>query len=171
MTGEGQQQAFQAALAANQQQYQDVLSGRQSYLAGDIDPALQQASMALQAQEAQEQGNIANAQMANQYNLGSAGMQNQYNLAAGEYPNQFNLNNYQNQLQSYQEQQQGLFGGILGGGMLAKAGLQAGQSLFGGGGSSSGSTTPLSGDYSDFSNGANWLGSNINGYSDLMGGW
>jgi len=140
LTAQGQQQAFQAALAANQQEYQDVLAGRSSYLSGGPQVAQNQNQLDIQRGIAVENANLQNAAMANQYNLGSAGLQNNYNLQAGEYPNQFNLNNFGNQLASYQAQQQGLLGGIMGGGMLATTPIPSNSlasglgSFFGGGG-------------------------------------
>lgn len=146
MTGEGQQQAFQAALAANQQQYQDVLSGRQSYFSGG--PAMSQAQnqAAINQGIAVENADLQNASMENQYNLGVGGLQNQYslgaagmlnnyNLASTGMQNQYGLNttgmannfnqaNFQDQLQAYQAQNQ-FWEGLLGGSNLnnlAKAG-------------------------------------------------
>ena len=145
MQAQGQQEAFQAALSANQQQYQDVLAGRQSYMG--VGPQLSQGQnqLAIQQGEAVTQANLANAQMGNAYNLGNSGIQNQYNLQAGEYPNQFNLQNYQNQLASYQAQQ-GIFGNLFGGaGQIFSGGLGAantagnlGWQPFGGGGGGGG---------------------------------
>jgi hypothetical protein len=84
MMGQGQQSAFQAALAANQQQFQDVLGGNQAYYQGPAALSAQQGNLQVQSQLEQaalnNTMNIANMESANQYDLGAAGMQNQYNL-------------------------------------------------------------------------------------------
>lgn len=153
MQAQGQQEAFQAALAANQQAYNDVLSGRQSYFGGGPATAQAQNLASIQQGEAVTNANLANAQMANQYDLGAAGMQNQFNL--NQSPNAFNLQNYGNQLAAYQAKNQALSNAIFGGGMIGLGGLNTAGNLgwqpFGG---NSGQSSGL-GNYSGSGLGAN----------------
>jgi hypothetical protein len=96
----GQQQGFQAALAANQQEYQDVLGGRQSYLSGGPQVAENQNQLDIQRGEAVTQANLQNAQMANQYNLSAAGMANNFMLNPNVNPNAWNQQNYEDRFKT-----------------------------------------------------------------------
>ncbi len=99
LMGEGQQQAYQAALATNQQQFGDVIAGNQSYYNGPVAEAQTQANL---ASNLQEQTNLQNQSQANQYQLASADMANAFMENPNINPNSFNLENYGNQFEENQ---------------------------------------------------------------------
>lgn len=99
LEGEGQQQAFQAALAANQQQFNDVIQGNQAYYQGPAGLAAQQSNL---QSNLTQQANLQNASQQNQFNLDSAQMQNNFDLNPNVNGNGFNLANYGNQFEANQ---------------------------------------------------------------------
>lgn len=137
---QGSLDAFQAALGANQQEYQDVLGGRESYLSGGPAVAQQQNQLGV------EQGQDVYSDLLNQaqgtagYQLGSADMANNFNLNPAQNPNAFNLANYKNRFQQ-NAYNNSLVGSAISGpfgiaGSLLSSGLLDGLGgSFGGGGS------------------------------------
>jgi hypothetical protein len=125
MYGEGQQQAFQAALAANQQQYQDVLGGIQSFYQNPVALAANQSNFNSQQANQYDLGvaqladttMLGNQQSLNNYDLGVFNGTNQF--ALGNTPNQFNAENYGTEMSGYNNMNSGLFG--LGGQALSSA--------------------------------------------------
>jgi len=115
ITGQGQQSAFQAALAANQAEFNNVLGGNNAFYNGPAHLGAQQNDAAAQAQ-LQAQGlmndvSMFNAGQQNNYSLRSADMANNFNLNPNQNPNSFNLQNFGNQMASYNANP---FGGGLG---------------------------------------------------------
>lgn len=133
---QGVQDAFQAALGANQQEYNDVLSGRQSYLSGG--PSVASAQNALDVSRGldiaglENQRNISNTGQANQYNLASAGMANNFNLNPYQNPNALAQTHYQDLFQNAGFNDS-LIGGALGAGSLGLGSGIGGSSGLGGG--------------------------------------
>lgn len=121
LEGEGQQQGFQAALAANQQQYNDVIQGNQAFYQGPGALAQQQDNLMSSNVQA---ANLANSANQNQFDLDSAQQQNGFNLNSNANPNAFNLANYGNEYERNQYNNQLWTGaggalGSVGGGFLS----------------------------------------------------
>jgi hypothetical protein len=127
--GQGQQSAFATALDANQQEYQDVLGGIQSFYQN---PAALSANQSNVNQQQANQYNMNQADLFNQAGIATMTSGNQYNeginsnesqFLTQNSPNNFNLQKYGDQIQSYNSSP---FGGNLGSTLTG-----AGKFLFG----------------------------------------
>ncbi len=150
LLAQGQLSKFQAGLQQAQQNYNNLLSGRQSYFAGGPTVAATQNENSVQRGLGVASLQSQNAGMLNNYNLAGNQGQNSYGLSATGMANNFNQGNYGNQLQAYELNQQNAANQNFG---LGALGLGAANLIGGGIGSMFGGVTPSFGTGSNSSGG------------------
>lgn len=100
--GMGSLNSFQAGLAENQQNFQNILAARNSLYGGPIGMTQQQDMAPIDRALSIAGMNQNQQNQQNAYGMGSAQMQNNYNMGSSQMRNQFDLGNYGNQMQGYQ---------------------------------------------------------------------